>query len=50
MSINEELGRHRGHSDRQSVLHVVLSVRVWSTCCGNVLLANIVFMAEIETC
>ena len=35
-SINEELGRHRGQSDRQSVLYVVLSVRVWSMCCGNV--------------
>ena len=42
MSINEELGRHRGQSDRQSVLYVVLSVRAWSMCCGNVLLAKIV--------
>ena len=30
MSINEELGRHRGQNDRQSLLYVVLSVRVWS--------------------
>ena len=27
---------------RQSVFCVVLSVRVWSMCCGTVLLANIV--------
>ena len=42
MSINEELGRHRGKSDRQSVLYVVLSVRVRSMCCGNVLITKIV--------
>ena len=26
---------------RQGILCVVLSVRVWSMCCGNVLLTNI---------
>ena len=35
---------------RQSILCVVLRVRVWSMCCGNVLLANIdsrdAFMVE----
>ena len=41
MSINEELGRHRGQSDRQSVLYVVLSVRVRSMCCGNVLITKV---------
>ena len=42
MSINEKLGRHRGQSDRQSVLYVVLSVRLRSMCCGNVLITKIV--------
>ena len=42
MSINEELGRHRGQSDRQSVLYVVLSVRVRSMSCGTVLITKIV--------
>ena len=51
MSINEELGRHRGQSDRQSILCVVLSVRVRSMCCGNVLITKIVgiyFMIKLR--
>ena len=42
MSINEELGRHRGQSGRQSMLYVVLSERAWSMCCENVLITKIV--------